>query len=340
MSILKDWNSTTPETGFTRANGQFCCPYSITTVKSPDGAAGNVLRFELNNTDALVSSSKRAELQLSPDVDTQKQKTFYGLDYWFEKYDSDGGAESILQWHDEDDTTPPLSIQVSGGRMNLCQSFATGNLHFDMGPTTIGKWVRIILAVDWKEDNTGSVEVWRDGVKVVSRLNVRTNSKGGSYLKYGINKWSWASGGGSSSVIKRVFYTNNFRIGTTIEDVTPGTVIIPPANIPPVVNAGPDQTIKIDTVLLSGQVSDPDGTIASVLWAGPGIISKPNVAATSVTGLPAGVYTFTLTATDNKGASASDTVQVTVLAPDPVPVVPRKITRIIATFDDGGTQTL
>ncbi len=97
-----------------------------------------------------------------------------------------------------------------------------------------------------------------------------------------------------------------------------------PANQPPVVNAGADQTIQLptSTVSLTGTGTDADGTIASYAWtklSGPaiGTMSTPSAASTNITGLSQGVYVFTLTVTDNKGAKTSDNIQVTVNAAVP-----------------------
>ncbi len=91
------------------------------------------------------------------------------------------------------------------------------------------------------------------------------------------------------------------------------------ANIPPTANAGPNQTITlpVNSVILSGSGTDPDGNIVAYLWtkiSGPaaGTITNPNTAATSVTGLVQGVYQFELRVTDNAGAFGRDTMQVTV----------------------------
>lgn len=87
--------------------------------------------------------------------------------------------------------------------------------------------------------------------------------------------------------------------------------------VPPVANAGPDQTVTADlsgtaAVTLSGSASfDPDGgPVVSYLWTegltplGSGVSISPT--------LPAGNHTITLTVTDDEGATGSDTVQVTV----------------------------
>ena len=97
-----------------------------------------------------------------------------------------------------------------------------------------------------------------------------------------------------------------------------------PANQPPVVNAGADQTIQLptSTVSLTGTATDSDGTIASYAWtksSGPaiGAMSTPSAVSTNITGLVQGVYVFTLTVTDNKGTKSSDNIQVTVNAAVP-----------------------
>jgi hypothetical protein len=199
-------------TGFTLANGQYCCSYSLNVVPAPDGN-GKAVKYDLRSTDAIVSSSKRSEMQLAGTDAAETSERWYGLRYWLEKYDADNGAESILQWHDGDNTTPPLSIQVQSGRMRVMQSFTSGNIPYDLGPTTTGKWIDIVIHVKWSNTTNGLLEVWRDGVKMVSKSNARTNSKGGSYMKIGINKWSWAPGGGSSTATQRIFYIDNFRMG-------------------------------------------------------------------------------------------------------------------------------
>ncbi len=101
-----------------------------------------------------------------------------------------------------------------------------------------------------------------------------------------------------------------------------GTVTVgaPSANQPPVARAGADQVITapVSLVNLSGATSsDPDGTITTYSWtkiSGPAgsVIQTPATAATQVTGLTVGSFFFRLTVTDNLGATASDTVIVTV----------------------------
>ena len=92
-------------------------------------------------------------------------------------------------------------------------------------------------------------------------------------------------------------------------------------NMPPTANAGKDQTITLptNTVSLSGNGTDADGTISSYAWtkiSGPSgeTINSANSASSIVNNLSEGVYQFELTVTDDKGATGKDTVQVTVNA--------------------------
>ncbi|WP_165806698.1 PKD domain-containing protein [Chitinophaga parva] len=92
------------------------------------------------------------------------------------------------------------------------------------------------------------------------------------------------------------------------------------ANVPPTANAGPAQAITLpaNSVTVDGSGStDPDGQIVTWLWqkvSGPagGVIATPGSQATAISQLAQGVYVFSLTVTDNKGATNTATVHVTV----------------------------
>nr|WP_304494619.1 tandem-95 repeat protein [Chryseolinea lacunae] len=104
--------------------------------------------------------------------------------------------------------------------------------------------------------------------------------------------------------------------------VQPNTV-----NQSPVASAGPNKfvTLPANSTTLTGTSSDPDGSIASVVWtkaSGPAVtISGDNTATLSLSALVEGIYVFRFTVTDNQGASASDLATVTVTTGNISPVV-------------------
>jgi hypothetical protein len=90
-------------------------------------------------------------------------------------------------------------------------------------------------------------------------------------------------------------------------------------NLSPSANAGPDQTVKTRAaVTLNGTgSSDPDGTIASFAWvqtAGTAVtLNNANSSMPTFTAPgTSGTLSFQLTVTDNRGAAASDVVNIVV----------------------------
>jgi major membrane immunogen (membrane-anchored lipoprotein) len=99
-------------------------------------------------------------------------------------------------------------------------------------------------------------------------------------------------------------------------------------NLAPSANAGSDQSVTLpaNSVTLSGSGADKDGSIVSYQWAkisGPnsGAINNANSASATVTNLVEGNYQFVLTAQDNEGAIAKDTVKVIVNPKAEAPVI-------------------
>ena len=87
------------------------------------------------------------------------------------------------------------------------------------------------------------------------------------------------------------------------------------SNISPIANAGTDKTINTgDSVVFSASKSnDSDGTILSYKWEDGNTILS-NSLSFSKSNLSVGVHSIVLTVTDNDGASATDTVVITVMA--------------------------
>ncbi|PYV41787.1 MAG: hypothetical protein DMG06_16150, partial [Acidobacteria bacterium] len=189
---------------------------------------------------------------------------------------------------------------------------------------------------------------------------------------------SWTSSGPGT-----VTFSNPSAAATTASFSAPGTYVLritasdsqlsrsdeltatvnpaPPPNQPPVVTAGPSQTITLpDAATLSGAASDdglPSGTL-TVQWSrlnGPGTVTFANSNATATTAnfSQAGTYVLRLTASDGQLSNAAD-VTIVVNAANQPPVVnagpdltltlPNSATLNGAVSDDGlptgGTLTI
>lgn len=151
---------------------------------------------------------------------------------------------------------------------------------------------------------------------------------------------SFTAATSNSTVINGLTVAGNYTIqfsatdngGATSSDFMQVLVnpAIPPANLPPSVNAGTDVTITLPITITSftASASDPDGTISTYAWtflSGPTTpsITSASTATTGITGLTlAGDYFFLITVTDNLGATATDAIKVTVNALTTSPPIP------------------
>ncbi|MBT9310743.1 PKD domain-containing protein [Leptothoe kymatousa] len=112
-------------------------------------------------------------------------------------------------------------------------------------------------------------------------------------------------------------------------------VTVLPPNNGPVANAGPDQTLNDSDgdgearVVLNGTGSvDGTGTIVSYVWKeGSRVLATADTGSVAID-LPVGVHTLTLTVTDDKRMTASDSVKITVNGESPSP-----------NEDDGGGES-
>ena len=144
----------------------------------------------------------------------------------------------------------------------------------------------------------------------------------GSYDPDGfITSYLWSFGDGSTAsgvTASHAFATTGlWPVTLTVTDSmgaqSSSTIIVSVANRPPVANAGPTQTVTVNTSATfngSGS-SDSDGAIVSYSWTfGDGGSASGAVVSHMYTS--PGSFTATLTVTDNSGASASATAAITV----------------------------
>ena len=191
---------------------------------------------------------------------------------------------------------------------------------------------------------------------VVSGTTVQLDGSNSSDTDGTIASWSWARTGGTRGGTVTMTGANTARPTFIADTLSPGarnithvftlrvtdsaggidtdtvTVTVDAPNLPPVANAGPDQSVASgDTVTLNGSgSSDTDGTIASWSWARTGGTRGSTVTMTGAnTARPTFIadtlspgarnitHVFTLRVTDSAGGIDTDTVTVTVTVDAP-----------------------
>lgn len=213
---------------------------------------------------------------------------------------------------------------------------------------TIPPWSSVILIDNGPAIGVNKLPVANAGSNQVVQLPVNTASLTGSasdsdgvVVSYawtqisGPNTATFGSANAPSTTLGNLIAgIYQFRLTVTDNSGGTGTSIVKvtvnaPVNVPPTVTvASSSITIQlpVNTATVTGFPVDSDGTIALIAWtkiAGGtgGTIASPNTASTAINALQQGVYQYKITVTDNSGATASATVQITVLAPV-VPNIP------------------
>jgi len=167
----------------------------------------------------------------------------------------------------------------------------------------------------WDANSTNNV---LSSAEVIYKYNATINPV---TIDLGLFNWLGVKGENYPGTITLAPYTGAI--------LTKGSAIDP--LIPPVANAGADQTIVLPINYVSLSSAGTTGIISSYSWTkviGTGsIISTPSGTNTTVTGLTQGVYLFRLTVTDVNTLTDTDDVQITV-NPAVVPPTPTSAHKI------------
>lgn len=234
--------------------------------------------------------------------------------------------------------SPSLAVEIKNDRYRMVVRHTNGStsgsqvmLTFDIGP------VERDVFVDWivyyqPHITNGRIIIWRRvlGVDSDYRIAPNCNYTGPClhawsqfpFFKMGVYWWK-RPGSGGPELIHRGYIDESAFGQSTPENIVNEFRIqdnTPPPNQGPLCNAGPDQSLAAGLVstMLVGSSSDPDGTVVSHLWeivaGGNATLSGANTPTLTVNDMEPGQYSFRYTVTDDKGAKASDTVNVIVTA--------------------------
>jgi hypothetical protein len=203
----------------------------ITAVQGADvpggaGAPSSAMRVELRPGDLQSGAYNRAEVYARHAVpgstpasgwpDPVGSTRWYGLSVFIpaDFVESTNWAV-ITQWKGYAGGSPPVALEVAGGRFVLGSSVAS---RIDLGALAKGAWTSFDVGIRFAPDANGWVEVWRDGQETVARTSRPTmgrNSDGTpdpTYFKQGMYRSkSWTS--------TNVVFHAPVRIGLSRSDV-------------------------------------------------------------------------------------------------------------------------
>lgn len=241
-----------------------------------------------------------------------------------------------------DDDETPFYLSIRGDRYYIEGRYVSGGGPggaIDMGPIIRGQWEDWVLIRNWSTSGSGAyMRFYKNGVLMWSLLNVPNHqaftSQGNSMapfdrVQHGWYKWAWRTpegnnegapgAGGFATLIMYMDEIAYGKPGCTIADFAIGGSAPPPANVAPVISAGPNVTVyqPATSAFFDGSATDNDGTITSRNWtkvSGPagGTITNGTTDDMTVTGLTnTGTYVYRYTVVDDDGATSTDDATLT-----------------------------
>lgn len=184
--------------------------HSFRVVTSPVLEGQRSARFELRKGDRVVTNTGiRSEMSFRPQL--LKPLNYEGW-YSFAVYlPSDGFTpddddETLSQWKNGSGS-PYLSLRVRSDRFN----FRIGDEYIDLGQVVKDVWHQYVFRIRQSTGSNGSIEVWKNGEKVISRTGRTSSASEQYYWKMGIYKPTWEKR--NTNTTKRIIYYDNIKIG-------------------------------------------------------------------------------------------------------------------------------
>jgi hypothetical protein len=178
----------------------------------------------------------------------------------------------------------------STGTTNTGPAAATGSTGvLAAAPSVTGALVLGIVATSGNTGGDIDDATYPTNGFSISHFNNTTNRRSTSVYKENQGTST------TSSTVKWATTSTTFPVGIIASWVPTGTPP-PPPNVPPVANAGVDQTVAAgDTLILAGSGVDSDGSIAAYEWTPPFGVTLTNAEVQTITLGGTGLTSFTLT---------------------------------------------
>jgi hypothetical protein len=262
----------TPVPWQTAHGTEFGSVHAFAVVTSPVFQGAKVGRFELKDTDPIVSGGTRAEVTLVKDAVEKEMWYSFAALFPANEFEKDSGREIINQWWQagdkhlgEPNTSPATALYIQNDHFIFDTGYndsvvSTGVMpgsrrKIDLGPVTKDTWHQFVFHFIHSYQSDGLVEIWHNGTKILTHPGGNMyNNVALPKWKLGIYKWKW-NGDDTTDTKTRVVYYDNIKVGNaraTLEEMVPGFAPMPP------VEPTPDSTFIPDPIPDTGSGADPD----------------------------------------------------------------------------------
>ncbi|AWW32521.1 hypothetical protein DN752_21520 [Echinicola strongylocentroti] len=203
--------------------------YSLRVVSWRSFEGDKSAMFRLTSSDDMVANGTRSEILVNDKASSQDMWYSFAVYFPEDGYEYDKTNESISQWR-QSSGGPSLSLRTAKDELYIRvvspkdeDKWETINL----GPIIKDEWTEFAFHVQHSSDSDGSVEVWRDGNKILNYKGPNLyKGRGLPHWKVGIYKSIWNYTKTDSDI--RAIYMDNIRYGdqnVSLSDLVTGSIL-------------------------------------------------------------------------------------------------------------------
>ncbi|GGF44764.1 polysaccharide lyase [Echinicola rosea] len=197
--------------------------------------------FQLKSSDKMIANGMRSEILVSSEAPDQDMWYSFAVIFPEDLYEYDKSNESISQWR-QNSGGPSLSLRTAKDELYVRVISKDNEKEWEtinLGPIIKNKWTEFAFRIHHSSGDEGSVEIWRDGNKVLNYKGPNMyKGMGMPHWKVGIYKSIWNKKKTDTDV--RALYMDNIRYGdnnVSLADLVTGSVL----NLADVVIMNPEE---------------------------------------------------------------------------------------------------
>lgn len=226
LLFSEDFEGSNPLKGI---HTQGAANYSLNFVSNRAFQGDKSVRFELRSDDDMVANGTRSEVLITNDSPDSERWYSFAVYFPEDGYKYDRYNELISQWK-QSSGGPALSLRTAKDQLYIRVISPNGGSEWkniNLGPIIKDTWSEFTFRINHSSGRDGLVEIWRDGLKVLSYEGPNLyKGLGKANWKVGIYKSIWNSKKTDTDL--RVLYMDNIRLGDSrvnLSDLVTGSVL-------------------------------------------------------------------------------------------------------------------